>query len=133
LPGDYSTPRVQRFRGHYAGDHSMCSLKCPDALDAHNKRQVALRAKAIFDECARQRLDPAPFLDDVPAALAAVAELGEEPDIVSRLAARAEIKLRPSADAPADEPELAAQILEDDEPGWLPRQPLPQSEHNERW
>ena len=96
--------RIQQM--HDEDNHERCDTrKCAKAArefdeititDDSYRRLCGLRAKALFDECEKQGLNFADYVDSVAEALADTASLdGEQPNIVSKLAARAEIKLTP--------------------------------------
>lgn len=98
--------RIKRL--HDSNDHTRCDIrKCASAAkeyeelevapdDGYYRRMCGLRAKALLDECKKQGLNFADYVDSVSEAMEDIRSLdGEEPDIVSVLAARAEIKMMP--------------------------------------
>jgi hypothetical protein len=95
---------MRRIQASHEADHELCSVttcheaaRMADELRRDEKEWTdhdqQLADKALIDELAEQRLDPAGYFDDVAATLARVASLDEEPDIVARLRARIAIKM----------------------------------------
>ncbi len=92
---------IKRVAKSHETDHELCSVdSCEAARDMsaeftsdEYERERKLQIKALMDELAKQHLDPADYFDDVPAALADIATLDEEPDVIHTLEARVAIKL----------------------------------------
>jgi hypothetical protein len=94
---------MRRIAESHATDHELCDVNtCVQAArmaedfpddDEWAEHERRLDSKALMDEIAAQGLNPSGYFDDVEAVRADIATLDEEPDIVSRLAARAAIKL----------------------------------------
>ena len=99
--GDYSTPRVSRFRLHQNGDHSLCgdSNNCKQAEELYYLNKEHLLAVAIFAELDNRGIDPKRFFGDEYERVRELARLelpdydylAREPDFVHRIQARGDV------------------------------------------